>query len=171
MIYPVYLKSCDITGQHLQYLGSLKLVYKTDERYHALKISCKQLNFNTLMVRLYSKHKSSNNTSDLLLNNAWYCTNLFVKNENYAIMPFWFKNIVFVLKVFCSKWKKTFKCFCVMAHTVQLIHDAYGPVTCTLFYYHLNWQLIAIWEFYYSHDWLSIYIPITLSHSVHIYVT
>ena len=60
MIYSVYLKSCDITGQHLQYLGSLKLVYKTDERYHALKISCKQLNFNTLMVRLYSKHKSSN---------------------------------------------------------------------------------------------------------------
>ena len=56
-----------------------------------------------------------------------------------------------------------------MAHTVQLMHDVYGPVT--LFYYHLNWQLIAIWEFYYSHDWLSIYIPITLSHSVHIYVT
>ena len=59
MIYSVYLKSCDITGQHLQYLGSLKLVYKTDERYHALKTySRKQLNFNTLMVRLYSKHKS-----------------------------------------------------------------------------------------------------------------
>ena len=51
-----------------------------------------------------------------------------------------------------------------MAHTVQLMHDVYSPVT--LFYYHLNWQLIAIWEFYYSHDWLSIYIPITLSHSV-----
>lgn len=66
-IYPVYLKSCDITGQHLQYLLSCKLVYKTDERYHALKtFSCKQLNFNTLMVRLYSKHKSSNTTSDPL---------------------------------------------------------------------------------------------------------
>ena len=103
-IYPVYLKSCDITGQHLQYLRSCKLVYKTDERYHALKtFSCKQLNFNTLMVRSYSKHKSSNTTSDLLLSNAWYCTNLyFVKNEN-AIMPFSFKKIVFVLKVFCSK--------------------------------------------------------------------
>ena len=169
MIYPVYLKSCDVTGQHLQYLGSLKLVYKTDERYHALKtFSHKQLNFNTLMVRLYSKHKSSNNTSDLLLSNAWYCTYLyFVKNEN-AIMPFSFKKIVFVLKVFCSKWRKAFKCSCVMVHTVQLMNDAYGRVT--LFYYHLNWQLIAIWEFYYSRDWLSTYIPITLSHSVHNYI-
>lgn len=79
-------------------------------------------------------------------------------------MPFWLKKIEFGLQVFCSKWKKAFKCSRVMAHTVQLMHDAYGPVT--LFYYHLNWQLIAIWEFYYSHDWLSIYIPITLSHSV-----
>ena len=67
MIYSVYLKSCGITEQHLQYLGSLKLVYKTDKRYHALKaFQCKQLNFTTLMVRLYSKHKSSNNTSDPL---------------------------------------------------------------------------------------------------------
>ena len=65
-------------------------------------------------------------------------------------MPFWLKKIVFVLKVFSSKWKKAFKCSRVVAHTVQLMHDAYGLVT--LFYYHLNWQLIAIWEFYYSHD-------------------
>ena len=72
-------------------------------------------------------------------------TNLFVKNEN-IIMPFWLKKIEFGLQVFCSKWKKAFKCSHVMAHTVQLMHDAYGPVT--LFYYHLNWQLIAIKEFW-----------------------
>ena len=110
------------------------------------------------MVRLYILSiNPQTNTSDLLLSNAWYCTNLFVKNEN-VIMPFWLKKIEFGLQVFCSKWKKAFKCSRVMAHTVQLMHDAYGPVT--LFYYHLNWQLIAIWEFYYSHDWLSIYLSI-----------
>ena len=54
-------------------------------------------------------------------------------------MPFWLKKIEFGLQVFCSKWKKAFKCSRVMAHTVQLMNDAYGPVHCSITTYIDSW--------------------------------